>query len=345
MAIVSNRRQPSRIGPFLGGAIAASGLFVITPFVRLPELAATPARAFAVEHRRTAITPDMAELRAIVETPHPEQDLSGPLAERRNRAQPFARTQPTAAQPFVAAGLTGMPEQNALRCLTQAVYYEAGFEPLAGRRAVAQVILNRMRHEAFPKTVCGVVYQGSSHRGCQFSFTCDGSLARRPNELAWSEARQVASDALNGHVEQSVGLATHYHANYVYPYWAPTLVKLVRIGAHIFYRWPGGWGQPGAFMGRYAGNEVIPAWRNATADRALRPALVRASEAGFGDGAENLVRMADPDPGGRLNVATGWRLHLSDPAELNRASSEALRRQSGANILGDDLAGATDAGS
>jgi hypothetical protein len=150
-----------------------------------------------------------------------------------------------------------LDEARAVDCLTAAVYYEAAYESLDGQRAVAQVVLNRMRHPAYPKTVCGVVFQGSERTtGCQFTFTCDGSLKRTPSEAGWSRARQVAVAALNGYVMKRVGNATHYHAVYVAPYWSPNLVKVAAIGAHVFYRWTGGWGLPPAFSGSYAGAET-----------------------------------------------------------------------------------------
>lgn len=146
---------------------------------------------------------------------------------------------------------------RAEECLTQAIYYEAATEPLEGMEAVAQTVLNRVRHPGYPKSVCGVVYQGS-HRvtGCQFSFTCDGSLARVPHPVLWERSRQVAKRALSGYVLKSVGTATHYHADYVAPYWAPTLYKINTVGRHIFYRWTGPSGLPRAFTGRYAGGET-----------------------------------------------------------------------------------------
>jgi hypothetical protein len=121
------------------------------------------------------------------------------------------------------------------------------------------VVLNRVRHPAFPSSVCGVVYQGSTRAtGCQFTFTCDGSLARAPERSSWNRAREVAKAALAGFVQPSVGNATHYHANYVAPYWAPTLAKSAAIGAHLFYRWSGGWGRPAAFTQSYTGREADP---------------------------------------------------------------------------------------
>lgn len=128
----------------------------------------------------------------------------------------------------------------AIDCLAQAIAYEAGNEPEAGREAVAQVILNRVRHRAFPKTVCGVVYQGSKRRtGCQFTFTCDGSMRRALSRRTWSESVQIATQAMGGQLPQRIGTATHYHADYVMPRWAPALVRVGQIGAHIFYHFPG----------------------------------------------------------------------------------------------------------
>lgn len=126
--------------------------------------------------------------------------------------------------------------ERELGCMAQAIVYEAGLEPLAGQQAVAQVILNRARSGVYPKTVCGVVYQGSTRRtGCQFTFTCDGSLAKRMPDRITLAARAVAEDALQGRLPDRVGAATHYHASYVSPYWAPSLTRVGRIGAHIFY--------------------------------------------------------------------------------------------------------------
>lgn len=150
-----------------------------------------------------------------------------------------------AAKPFLFSG-TLDERQRAADCLAAAQWYEAGDDPV-GQRAVAQVVLNRARHPAFPGTVCGVVFQGSDRKtGCQFTFTCDGSMAlRKPTTVAWTRARSIALAALAGSVDPAVGLATHYHADYVVPYWRDSLVKLAQVGAHIFYSWPGYWGTPG----------------------------------------------------------------------------------------------------
>jgi len=128
---------------------------------------------------------------------------------------------------------------RALECLTQAIYYEARSESEGGQRAVAQVVLNRTRHPNYPGSVCGVVFQGSERRtGCQFSFTCDGSMNGTIESAAWDRAERVAGAALAGSVYRPVGLALNYHTTAIRPYWAPSLVRQAVIGAHIFYRLP-----------------------------------------------------------------------------------------------------------
>ncbi|TGX48703.1 cell wall hydrolase [Sphingomonas gei] len=126
---------------------------------------------------------------------------------------------------------------QAIECLTLAIAYEAGFESPEGQQAVAEVVLNRVRHRAFPKSVCGVVFAGSALKtGCQFTFTCDGSMRRRLPETVFARSRDIAAKVLDGRLPSMVGDALHYHADYVSPYWAPSLERVAKIGAHIFYR-------------------------------------------------------------------------------------------------------------
>ncbi len=183
-------------------------------------------------------------------------DLAPEAAARVNALRPVdAEAMPPAA-PFVLQA-AGPERERALLCLTQAIYYEAALEPDAGQAAVAQTVLNRLRHPAFPKSVCGVVYQGASlATGCQFSFTCDGSRERAPMAPFWQRAQAAARRALAGGVAPEVGTATAYHAFYVLPRWSPTLVKITQIGAHIFYRFPGPAGEAATFDRAYGGGEM-----------------------------------------------------------------------------------------
>ena len=190
------------------------------------------------------------------------------------------------ARSLLAAG-SATDQARALRCMTMAIYYEAAAEPDAGQRAVAQVILNRVAHPSFPDTVCGVVFQGSERgTGCQFTFTCDGSLARAPAQMWWNRAEKVAEAALSGAVYAPVGLATHYHTIQVHPYWESSLDPVGVIGNHIFYRWRGAAGQPAAFADRYAGGEPLamprPRLASASPASASDPvALAHAYESGL----------------------------------------------------------------
>jgi hypothetical protein len=130
-------------------------------------------------------------------------------------------------------------EESELDCLAQAVYYEARSESTEGQKAVAEVVLNRVRDSRFPKTVCGVVYQGRYREtGCQFTFTCDGSLRHKPYGEAWDRARAVALNVSLGFSAPVTNKATHYHTDYVNPYWRAGMVETTVIGTHIFYRFP-----------------------------------------------------------------------------------------------------------
>jgi len=200
-----------------------------------------------------------------------------------NAAIPLSSASNPAARPFVWAN-DGESRARSIDCLTAAIYYEAAREPTDGQRAVAQVVLNRVRHPAYPDTVCGVVFEGAQrYTGCQFSFTCDGSLRHVPMQSYWDRAHEVAVAALNGYVYAPVGWATHYHADYVVPYWSSTLVKTAVVGAHIFYRWTGGWGRPPAFADHYGGSEPLIHWRGGFGQPSAAERLAAAAAAGDRD--------------------------------------------------------------
>ncbi len=173
----------------------------------------------------------------------------------RNAAVPFVTQPVLPAQPFRFTG-TSLDRQRAIDCLALAAMAEAGGSD-AGQRAVIQVVLNRVRHPAFAKTICGVVFEGAERvTGCQFTFTCDGSLSRRYGDAAWKAARKRAGAALDGYVFGKIGTATHYHTDWVYPYWSPSLDKLAKVDTHLFFRWKGFWGTPASFRVSYRGGEA-----------------------------------------------------------------------------------------
>ncbi len=171
-----------------------------------------------------------------------------------NAKVPFSSNPGPPARPFIFAG-DDAARARAADCLTAAMLYEAGHDP-AGQRAVAQVVINRARHPAFPKSICGVIFQGAERQsGCQFTVTCDGAMARRYSDSAWSNARLLASAVLSGSVFTPVGHATHYHTDWVVPYWSSSLEKISAVGTHLFFRWPGSWGRPAAFRSSVKGDE------------------------------------------------------------------------------------------
>ncbi len=250
-----------------GGKAAASALAVITVLAtaastQIPHRAFDFADARLTQTRAERARPLNLALLApanVAAAPQIYQQMTPQEALAANAVVPFSSLPNPAAAAFRFTGVAPEDHARALGCLTMAVYYEAASESDEGEAAVAQVVLNRVRHPLFPQTVCGVVFEGSTLRtGCQFTFTCDGSLARPPSPAGWQRASRIAERALDGYVMKAVGEATHYHTMWVVPYWQPTLVKLTQIGAHIFYRWSGEAGRPGAFVGRYAGLETPP---------------------------------------------------------------------------------------
>ncbi|WP_332817728.1 cell wall hydrolase [Sphingopyxis sp.] len=283
-----------------------------------------------------AVTAKAAKQKAIAKLiTETETDSVVPTAEgadavARNALLPVSALPVEAARPFIMPTLSMVQASNAQRCLTQAIYYEAATESDAGKAAVAQVILNRMRHPAYPNTVCGVIYQGSSRPGCQFSFACDGAMSRPPVPALWRRSAEIARAALSGHVETGVGMATHYHANYVLPRWAPKLTKIEQIGAHIFYRWPGNWGKPGAFSDAYAGTEWIPAFNQLYQGGAKAEGLP--GEIAVVDAVamvrDPTDRRTDTDVGGRVDVTKGWVPNIPDPTQ-SKSRFDSLTTQQG----------------
>jgi len=200
-----------------------------------------------------AIGPDLV---AELDAPATFIEMSEESAREINAGIAFSTLPNPAARPFRFAG-DGRNLGRATDCLAAAQYYEAGGD-IEGQRAVAQVVLNRVRHPAYPSTVCGVVFQGSERRtGCQFTFTCDGAMRRPPQPGLWQRTMAIAKEALSGEVYAKVGHATHYHTDWVVPVWSGKLEKITNVNTHLFFRWPGGWGRPAAFSRSASGTEPM----------------------------------------------------------------------------------------
>jgi spore germination cell wall hydrolase CwlJ-like protein len=280
------------------------------------------------------------QARAEAMTATQVRQISAESAEAINASVPVTGGPNPSAVPFSMANASPADRARSLDCLTAAIYYESATEPVDGQRAVAQVILNRVRHPAYPNTVCGVVFEGAQRRtGCQFSFTCDGSLRRRPMPTYWGRSREVAAAALSGYVYRPVGLALNYHANYVVPYWASSLSKNANVGLHVFYRWQGNQGRPGAFTDRYAGAEPAIAWRG-----------------GFGQPTREETQLAAAADRNAAAIAAAEAAMNGSPADAAVANAsvdsfqrsvlrryEPLQRESAAAVINDRINETTNA--
>jgi spore germination cell wall hydrolase CwlJ-like protein len=206
---------------------------------------------------RAPAPPAVAALPAAPDAkPAPDPNNSGPggvtLAEKGGAAKEEKRL----PSPAERLKLSAKGREKAEKCLANAVYFESRNEPVRGQIGVAQVVMNRVFSGFYPGDVCSVVYQNAHrHLACQFTFACDGIPDIVTDHESWARAKRIAAATLDGKVWLAdIGKATHYHANYVHPYWVRSMRKLRRIGAHIFYR-PRGWGD---------GSDA-PSWGGATA--------------------------------------------------------------------------------
>lgn len=259
------------VGLIVGGAYLAGGMAqAASQHARIARLAGAAQAGFSEANLMSAAGQMDAGILYVAQR-HDPYTSAGAAQRDRQAAQLAARLERRAEQKADAGALTlrasfGGPFNPAaapfrlgsaldasrdLDCLTAAVYYEARGETPSGQAAVAQVVLNRVRHPAFPKSVCGVVFQGAYTGGtCQFSFACDGSMRKRREAAAWARAERVAARALNGFVMAEVGNATHFHTINVAPVWGPRMLRVAQVGLHVFYRFGGRSGAPGSFTGR-----------------------------------------------------------------------------------------------
>ncbi|MGO4410930.1 MULTISPECIES: cell wall hydrolase [unclassified Brevundimonas] len=279
----------------LGCAVWA-GLTNHVPFAQAEAGAVKPIPAYAPavaeapvesDHdRRTRLNARLQTMvkegRGVRLTDAPPAPRRGPGVRRPSRAEPASTFAPPAyasaasgprrvgyTSPYLDLKTPPRVPDNDLECLTQAIYYEARNESEEGQAAVAEVVLNRSRHRAYPKRVCEVVYQRNS-RTCQFTFTCDGSIGRRAvNPVAWARAERIAREVYEGRSSSQLPKnSVNYHANYVRPSWGQQLARVRQIGAHIFYGAPlNGGSTPGGYEREPAQARLLFV-RNEALDRA-----------------------------------------------------------------------------
>lgn len=280
------------VGVRVVSAAAVANDYSVTVPVTLrphdPELwALVNAESFEAAQAMDATLPDPDSIPALGDT----SALPAPPDMATIRQQIY--TGPPATR-YVFRGRTALDTTRAHYCLTAALYYEAASESDDGMRGVAQVVLNRVRHPSFPGSVCGVVFQGSDRAGvCQFTFACDGAMARTPSSANWARASRIAAEALAGRVFEPVGVASHYHTLAVWPSWGRRLAMTNVVGAHIFHRWRGRWGTPAAFSRPYAGREPVPG-----------PYMPVAEQLAVLSGRRSGATAAAPDPSTMATIGT-----------------------------------------
>ncbi len=214
------------------GALAAAALtfpLIAETATAQRDLESWQARAEAIETAASdteVATSTLAVRLASVQT---DSDLTAHMRDA-SVVQPFV----TYARRDIDNALSGKSEHV---CLSEAIYYEARSETRSGQKAVAEVILNRVDSKHYPGSICGVVYEGSERRtGCQFSFTCDGSMDDAPKGKAWERSQEVAALVMTGGVTPFTNRSTHYHTTAVNPVWAGEMRMTKRVGSHVFYR-------------------------------------------------------------------------------------------------------------
>jgi spore germination cell wall hydrolase CwlJ-like protein len=132
------------------------------------------------------------------------------------------------------------PLDGAMTCLARTIYWEAKGEGNAGMQAVANVVMNRLRHTGFPKTICGVVTQGREQGACQFSWWCDGQGDDAEEQESYALAKEIARQALNRQLADRTKGALYYHHQRLTPSWSKEYIRTVEVGAHVFYKPAGG---------------------------------------------------------------------------------------------------------
>ena len=216
--------------------------------LRNPEVAVAaveaPATGTAEKIEVASIDPDMTNSAALaaINALAPGDPAPVPLTMSKELA--YAREELPATTFDGAVDKKGRKvSEKELWCMATAIYFEARGESYRGQVAVGQVVMNRVAHKLYPDTICGVVFQNQNKRNaCQFSFACDGIPEKVSDGKSWKQAQQIAADVVSGaEYLPEVGYATHYHATYVRPHWAPRMKKLTKIGLHVFYQFKRGW--------------------------------------------------------------------------------------------------------
>ncbi|MCW2272116.1 Spore cortex-lytic enzyme precursor [compost metagenome] len=154
-----------------------------------------------------------------------------PDAPPAPKGKAITQTEVQAVDPAGQAAL-----DDAITCMARSIYWESKGGQARDMEAVASVVMNRLGHEGFPDTVCGVVKQGSETGNCQFSWWCDGRSDSVQEETRYAIAKEIARKALNRQLEDRTQGALYFHDRNVKPDWARAYVKTTETGDFLFYK-------------------------------------------------------------------------------------------------------------
>ena len=154
-----------------------------------------------------------------------------PDAPPAPKSKAITQSEVQAVDPAGAAAL-----DDAITCMARSIYWESKGGKPADMEAVASVVMNRLGHDGFPDTVCGVVKQGSETGNCQFSWWCDGRSDSVQEEPRYAIAKEIARKALNRQLDDRTRGALYFHDRHVSPDWARAYVKTTETGDFLFYK-------------------------------------------------------------------------------------------------------------
>ena len=164
------------------------------------------------------------------------QVLEQKVADKAD-AKPVAKAQaitPTEVQAVDPAGKA--PVDDAVTCLSRTIYWEAKGGKDADMEAVANVVMNRLGHDDFGSTVCGVVKQGVEKKHCQFSWWCDGRTDQVQEEDRYTAAKEIARKALNQQLTDHTGGALYFHDRNIKTDWTSKYLKTAETNKFLFYK-------------------------------------------------------------------------------------------------------------
>ncbi|MFK0092240.1 cell wall hydrolase [Pseudomonas sp. NPDC090592] len=154
-----------------------------------------------------------------------------------NDAPPPKKTEKLTSSEAQAVDPAGQaPLDDSLTCLARTIYWEAKGADAEDMSAVASVVLNRLGHDGFPDTICGVVKQGVETKACQFSWWCDGRPDQVEEAQRYDVAKEIARKALNQQLKDPTGGALYFHDRTVHPDWTKAYRKTAQTTHFLFYK-------------------------------------------------------------------------------------------------------------